>query len=88
MLHCMVGVLLLNLKPEKGQVTGYHTELTKVDYELKMENKPKSEKPHPRTSIAQTSKPASSSNGYAVLHSKQELKDAKYQKISTTEKYL
>lgn len=36
-------------------------------------NEPKSEKPHPSTSIAQASNPASSSRGYVHLHSKQEL---------------
>jgi len=40
-------------------------------------NEPKSEKPHPRTSMAQASKPASSSKGYVHLHSKQELKQHK-----------
>jgi hypothetical protein len=38
-----------------------------------MQNKPKSEKPQPRTSTAQVSKPASSSSGNVYLHSKQEL---------------
>lgn len=49
---------------------------------------PKSENPQPRTSKAQLSKPASSSNGYVYRHSKQELKNERNELQRSSEKLL